>query len=150
MDWRSIPTASATEAAWAAGFIDGEGCFSLYSYDRATEGRPGTYTWHFAISAGQKIKAPLDFLSSLFGGGVWLRKGTLWVWQITDAPRIEECLKHITPHLIVKTEQASVMQDYIDLLRSRDGRGRKVTSDELTQRHALAVRLADLKRVASV
>lgn len=64
-----------TDLAWAAGFLEGEGSF-------------GCHGGSTRVSAGQVQKEPLDRLSKLFGGKMWLKQPTgmstkpIWIWYL--------------------------------------------------------------------
>lgn len=61
---------------WAAGFIEGEGCFSFFNTC------PG-------VVVGQKYREPLDKLERLFGGNIYLiTNGKHWAWNLYGAKAI--------------------------------------------------------------
>lgn len=78
----SIPR-STKDLAWAAGFLEGEGCFSNY-------GSP-------IVTAAQVQREPLDRLSFMFGGNITYRKingaagRSIWTWR-THAYRAAEIM----------------------------------------------------------
>lgn len=77
---RSTRSPTTKELAWAAGFLEGEGCFSVR----------GDY--HIAcISASQVNPEPLQTLHSIFGGslnerfGSHERQSDYWHWGVSGA-----------------------------------------------------------------
>lgn len=74
-EWTSTTKAAVTPSlkglTWAAGFLEGEGCF----YWRNTE----------MIAAGQVQKEPLLWLQQMFGGNIALKKNgknAIWSWLV--------------------------------------------------------------------
>lgn len=87
---------SRDEIAWAAGFLEGEGCF-------ATNG--AVPKGHLRVRATQKNREPLDRLWEMFGGRLNYKKnghkkdGTktwLWDWQV-NGKRALDVMNHIYP-----------------------------------------------------
>lgn len=67
-------TPSQEDIAWAAGFLEGEGCFGAKV--RAT----GVYG---SINAGQVNREPLERLQAMFGGSIRpAANGTIFVWAV--------------------------------------------------------------------
>mgnify|MGYP001577332679 CR=1 FL=1 len=70
-----------TDIAWAAGFLEGDGCVSFFSGSPSAE-------------AGQATTEPLEKLQRLFGGSIYFYpKGKtcykpgapFWVWRVNGA-----------------------------------------------------------------
>lgn len=99
-----------TRIAWAAGFLDGEGCFFVGT--RSDRDPSGSSHWRFMIEAAQTDIRPLEILQSLFGGVVCVKhkqKATwskTWKWSLHQRHRIEECITTLRPFLVVKGEDA--------------------------------------------
>lgn len=117
--WVQWAKMSEIEYAWAAGFMDGEGCFfaSFIERDR------GTYTVNLRplVSAAQISRAPLERLQGLFGGHLPEqprvrsesdRKNArpIWLWQLSSSKDILFLCEKLLPHLTVKKEQAEIMR----------------------------------------
>lgn len=91
-----------SEIAWAAGFIDGEGCFSL-AY-RNVKGRNP----HFRLSVTQSDRRPLDKLAAIAGHGNVhgpykyasrsLSKKSTYTWTLTG-PWALSFYKSLKPYL---------------------------------------------------
>lgn len=100
-----------TERAWAAGFLDGEGSFTI-------DGRP-TRHYRPMISATQIDRTPLFLLRDWFGGHVYTqrtlaeRRATS-SWQCSSRINVLDVLTEIRPFLIVKAAQADLMLEYLN------------------------------------
>lgn len=100
-----------SEAEWAycAGFIDGEGCFTLRRHKR----KDGSYysSQPFLIVM-QKDRRPLDALHGIMGGRIYpfRKQGQEDCWQLhVGGKELQEALTHLIPHLILKREQAEAL-----------------------------------------
>lgn len=76
------------DIAWAAGFLEGEGCFGWYGGDTRRKDKPHlTRTANAVVNACQNEREPLDRLVSIFGAGRINRKknhkyeSTAWEWR---------------------------------------------------------------------
>lgn len=107
---------SGLDIAWAAGFIDGEGCFSLFPAKgkgcHPTTCQPG-------LSVAQARREPLDHLAELFGGSVVTNGSKAWQWQIQSGERLREIIPLLLPHLILKKDEAEVVLAYAMTIRRR-------------------------------
>ena len=77
-----VKSISKTNIAWAAGFLDGEGCFSFY------KNRKGSI--NFQVDAGQMDDWPLRKLTGILGGQVHLIRNSnhgnmIWKWYASGA-----------------------------------------------------------------
>lgn len=97
--------------AWAAGFLDGEGCFTISRTSNPRQLTP-------RVTAAQIVRTPLDRLVDLFNGSVSTRpppKGNRrqeWRWELCGATAMTHALPLLIPHLIVKHDQAVLMLEY--------------------------------------
>ena len=95
---------------WAAGFVDGEGCFSASFVPPKTAKARGYY--HLTLSVSQTLRPPLETLQSLFGGSIAPMHGTgrnkdFWAWTVaTRQARL--AAERLHPHLQVKAPQAAI------------------------------------------
>lgn len=108
-----------TELAWAAGFIDGEGCFGFYTYKQ----KPRlTVYGMLKLDVSQAHQEPLDRLFQVLGvghvTGPHIRKNPKWspiyhfqVYGFSDIQRISELL---SPWLcsIKRTQLETALADY--------------------------------------
>lgn len=134
-----------TDYAWAAGFLDGEGCFTLLKH--------GSSSTHYSqralhISASQADIQPLIKLREMFGGRVGRRsrdtlKGTpIYVWTLgMSSKTVAEFVPQVLPYLIVKHRQAEILLEFSTTIRRR-GRPKSgivslTTQDEIDTRMRL-------------
>jgi hypothetical protein len=102
-----------TEYAWAAGFLDGEGCFRLIR--RQGKGKISHVSRQSYIGASQTVREPLDKLAEMFGGKVRIQKRltvsgkTAWHWEVNGAETVRNCIIKLLPYLMVKQNQAKVV-----------------------------------------
>jgi hypothetical protein len=106
MSWR--------EVAWAAGVIDGEGCFNL---NRATRNRPRDIA-RLDVAQGSRTGTPEMLLrfQRIFGFGTvsqgYVRKDRpnatpIYFWTVASLPRVQAVLAMVWPWLgPIKGEQA--------------------------------------------
>lgn len=116
---------TATDYAWAAGFVDGEGCVSLHLHTR----RPGTKYPLVQLIVVQKDRRPLDHLQVIFGANETIgttRRGPkhrTYYRLVFSGRRAAEVLTKLLPHLILKRDVAIVglaLQASIDEYSRRD------------------------------
>ena len=105
-----------TRYAWAAGFLDGEGCFSLTK-------TPRSFT--VVLIVCQCRPEPLDELSALFGGAVYLNSRTtaagtpIYQWRCPGgAQGIVETIEKVLPYLILKRREAELILQYCKTVTS--------------------------------
>lgn len=108
---------SATEAAWLAGFFDGEG--SLIGYKRKGKDFVG---WR--ISIGNTSLPALERCKAYTNVGTIGSKRVLpnpkhnpqWLWQVNGQRDIVDLLKQMLPYLLIKKEKAeSFLNNWEDL-----------------------------------
>lgn len=98
---------SSTEAAWLAGFLDGEGSVSV-----SLGGRDGKYrTWK--LSAPNTAKRSLEKCLKITGAGSIVvkyekteQRKKLWQWQVQAQREIRDTLIQVLPYLVIKHKQA--------------------------------------------
>ena len=130
-------------AAWAAGFLDGEGC--IFGYERIAG---GYRRFSFGIQVAQAVREPLDLLQQTWGGAVRFQKKQQshyrdqWSWTISgeDGARF---LTDVLPYLRVKAESARVA---IPCLFRTHKHGVPFTDDEVIGRQAAVVVLRRLNQ----
>lgn len=115
-----MPTDVEYRYAWAAGFLDGEGCF--FMLQRGSN----KLTYCPGITVTQIDRKPLDELAALFGGTVRHQGFTSagnkkWQWSISKASELVKIIDCILPYLIFKKDQARAVRDLCSLMRR--GRG---------------------------
>ena len=96
----SPPEPDPLDLAWAAGFLEGEGCFGYYFH------RPGARNGSLHLNASQKEREPLDRLREIFGVGFITQKIDRRGGQAVDPPlpRLEDpaispVMRMLLPHM---------------------------------------------------
>jgi hypothetical protein len=133
--------------AWAAGFIDGEGCIYIHRF------RVRRYARHYyalVVSVGQSGKHGrmcLERLQESYGGRVYhhgpdrrANRQEKWNWSIRTAAAAE-FLARIRPYLIVKADQADVALEFRSLVGGVGVRA----GDRYALHEALYWRMRELK-----
>ena len=97
------PKCGDTQAAWAAGFVDGEGCITFGT-------RGNLYP---RVCASQKFREPLDHIRDVLGGVVvalkpWANGAQYYEWSANGSVAIA-ALKVMLPYLRLKREQAELV-----------------------------------------
>lgn len=116
------------EDAWAAGFLDGEGCIVIRSavdrrWQDGTRGTNGKAYTTFALfvtatQTGADIPPSLKRLQTRYGGGITIHAQRLnrrpsYTWTLT-ARKAEAFLRAVLPYLTEKHEQAQIALAYRD------------------------------------
>jgi hypothetical protein len=101
------------EYIWAAGFLDGEGCFAL---TRSSNKRCDETTRNAVVNAVQIRKAPLDRLARAFGGEVRIMRvnnkdQTIWQWTVTGK-KVIPIIEAVLPYLCGKQDEARAVLEY--------------------------------------
>lgn len=132
-----------TDIAWAAGFIDGEGNFSI--------------TWsgtnlYCLVQAANTDRRPLEKLVALFGGKIYVhskgndRHAVSYKWR-TVAAGASAAAEKVLPYLMVKSEQAKIVIEFQKLVRRKiPGFNRALSDEEFKARAECFTRLAALNR----
>jgi hypothetical protein len=137
-----------TDAAWAAGFMDGDGHIGLRMV-------PSTGTTAPRISAGQVIRDPLEELQRLFGGSI---KGPFaskrgnsdkYLWSLSNTAEFVFCLEEILPYLRVKRRQAVLLLSYLQAVVGETGAkfNQGLSEDQLRQRISFFLEMKELNRL---
>lgn len=138
----SSPTYTVADIAWAAGFIDGEGCFTL-----AKSGRSSASAYWRAplVSAGQKTLRPLEKLHSMFGGKIYgPQKSGMWYWKLQNAEQVRTVVPILLPYLVVKQLEAEIVLAYAQEMQpvGRKGKPKGLSEPEQLRRRELILRLS--------
>jgi hypothetical protein len=127
-----------TDLAWAAGFIDGEGCIGVYS----NGSKSSTIV---SLSVSQKYNRPLLKLISLFGGRLKSKSTPVGFmeWRLYGS-KATNVLELIAPYLDTnKKEQAELAIKFQSTITER---GFKVSTDVWEYRADLARQIKEWKR----
>src|SRR5262252_6649280 len=104
-----MPITQRLMIAWAAGFIDGEGCIGIYA-NASRDGRP---VYRLSLTASQHGNdAPLERLLSLFGGSITqIQQGKAAYWGVTSK-KAADAIREMLPYLTVKRKQAELALEF--------------------------------------
>jgi hypothetical protein len=129
--------------AWAAGFLDGEGCFGLYGSGASKNVHKATR--QPTVSATQVDPAPLLRLTLMFGGKIrrQSRNAPACEWRLTSAAKVIEVVPLVLPYLTVKKGQAECVLEYAKLMNHR---GRYYDDENAAARMLLIERFDSLRR----
>lgn len=111
----------AKDLAYAAGFLDGEGSFSIK---------------RSSVQATNTYKPVLDWFAEKFGGSVNSRSYSIkpaWVWVLCGNKAADFC-KEIAPYLQEKRQRAL---DLVEYRQTIGAKGRNLTPKELEMRAKL-------------
>lgn len=106
---------TATQAAYMAGIMDGEGMFYIGNY--SGNRKNGDKHFQTVIAVASTDKCLIDWLYNVFGGGIGqytpkqLSKNSrkqVYRWQATSNRLLHIC-EVILPYLVIKKRQAEIM-----------------------------------------
>jgi hypothetical protein len=124
-----------TDYAWAAGFLDGEGCFTVVKSGHDSN------VLSPVINCGQTNVDPLMRLQSMFGGNVRQSKrkytsnqSIAHYWHLTDAASVLRCIDKLLPYLSCKRGEAELLAQICKLVGKR---GVKTTYLNIHRRQCL-------------
>ena len=106
-------SASAKELAYIAGFLDGEGCFSLVP--RKKGGKVNGY--FVRVNVVNTNRAIIVWMREIFGGNLYMRKrqkkNHKVAWSLTlSEVQAGALLRRVLPYLRVKQQQAKLLLAY--------------------------------------
>lgn len=112
----------ATDKAWAAGFIDGEGYLHLQPVSRRRS--DGYRNRKPRIEVAQANLVPLYKLRSMFGGSIVkikrygdVKRKTAWRWDLCGGRPVRRAVKCVIPYLTVKHWQALLLLEFIETMK---------------------------------
>lgn len=97
--------------AWAAGFIDGEGCVSV---TESTKSGNRNRQFQAVINASQAKRAPLDRLKEILGGSVGSLRdvyGGCWQWRVYG-DNVLRVARLLLPHVAYKKRQLELAIEF--------------------------------------
>jgi hypothetical protein len=109
---------------YLAGFIDGEGYISVVKHKDSRTARG--FTLHPIINISGSDKEVLNQLNNVVNGKIRTKQkqyGCKQVYdiQLQDLEGIKALLKSIIPYLLIKSKQATLMKEFVELrLRNRN------------------------------
>lgn len=141
------------EIGWIAGFLDGEGYFSIYSRGSAGEGRGFDHMPRALIRVNQAgIREPLDKLQYLLGGSIHeaarrTSKGKrVWGWTLQSATVMRETLPLLIPHMTVKRREAELVLRFAQTIRTKANASR-LSDEQIDERMSIAAELLLVRKV---
>ena len=147
-DSLNFHTWDVADLAWAAGFIDGDGCISMYQVKRVYR---KYHEFKIQLSAVNTNLECLQKLQLMFGGSInVMHKGDdernwkkSWIWIVTHR-RAARVLEAIGPYMLIKHERAVLALESRSLV---DVEHRKHRSDEtINKLIAIRDRFSELNR----
>ncbi len=138
----------ADNLAWAAGFIDGEGCISI-----SGSVHPGKVSPYHQLRLGvvNTDKTAIEELKRIFSLGSISRKERkghykpIYRWNVADY-NAAKVLTGILPYLRVKKAEARIALDFIVLRGVTNGSGKVLTDEVVAMREAYRMHLQELKK----
>lgn len=126
-----MPEPSDTDWAYAAGFVDGEGCIAI---SRSFVNTRNRYYYSVQVVVTNRDRGVLDWMQSVWGG--WVVAGTTpighaqraWNWRAPTGTSALSFLNGLRPWLRIKGAQCDNALAMIELLRPgrRLGKGRQL------------------------
>jgi hypothetical protein len=138
------------DKAYAAGFIDGEGCITV-RHSRGVKHRPEwNSSWYASITVSQCERSSLDWFSERWGGAVrsmskraeLRNESPAWEWAIVGQ-HFYRLMDDVYPML--KTKRPHALNALrLRTLRLARGRGNAMTPEEITEREDIELRAHQL------
>jgi hypothetical protein len=137
---------SAAELAYLAGFLDGEGTFTVYKVKQ-----PNTTVYNALISASQNSRPVLDWIHNTFGGKIFQLNKTGnrevgYQWMLKEKFELIALLPQLFSYLKVKDLQARLLLKYCTEFKD-SCRGHLVSQDDHELRTAYCGLFTDLNSV---
>lgn len=136
-----------TDYAWAAGFLDGEGCLGVY----VGSGYGGCKTHVVRVSVSSTSREVVEHLQGIIGGSVTVKSHQREGWsqgyqlQISRAAAVVHALEMLMPYIVLKRPEAELVLQFCRGITSKSSPKAKLTDEERAWRDGLVVQLHDLK-----
>lgn len=130
----------ANDYSWAAGFLDGEGCFTL---NKGQLGANGERRRTSTLYVSQKRSQPLDKLQIMFGGYVYNYR--LYEYKLTGT-LLRPALECVIPYLVLKRDEAELLLTYSMRMQRHWGRA-PIPQEEHEARTSLEKQLRACKEL---
>lgn len=130
--------ATTEQKAYLAGIIDGEGCIRICKQRPRAINRDYSTIYFLRIEVRMVDREAIDFLKSVFGGGVYVYKNhksskpVIFDWIVSHRNAVK-IIKDIYPYLRVKKNQADLALKFSETI-GKVGRNKNGTSKKLTNR----------------
>jgi hypothetical protein len=132
MSFLNLPPLTDVQAAYLAGFLDGEGHFGINRHKR--KDNCSGYRYGGSIRVSQTEQDVMKFIQSFAGGAMGFCTGkgnNKDQWNLFWSPNAcRWLLPQIRPYLIRKAEIADVLQEFLDNVRARENYGRTDTEKQ--------------------
>ena len=136
LDWTP-----AEKAAYAAGFIDGDGCILCDAGRRNARGHRAIYP---RLEAGTNHAGPLRLLAHMYGGSIYRsRTENNFRWKITCGSALA-AIEDMLPYMLVRRDQAAVALGFKPLLGSAAG-GARMSDETRRAREQIYIGLSAYK-----
>ena len=106
--------------SYLAGFFDGEGCISVSQTPRTSRIR---------VAVTNTKKEVVEEYYNRFGGSIFLanrddspQARPQWVWSLAKKSEIQRFLDEVGKHLVLKSEQVKLADEYLCLLQDQGRR----------------------------
>lgn len=130
------------DAAWAAGFFDGEGCIRC-------ERRKSNGAFYMSITATQAVLEPLQKLIDMFGGDLQYQKREgkehIISWR-AHGGTAESALRSMLPYLTVKRTQAELAIEFQGTVNPKEHRTLAINDEIKTRRVEIYEQMKKEKR----
>lgn len=149
--------AAVTDLAWAAGFIDGDGSFSITRLGKSVS---GVVRLQAQVSVTSKDIRPVTKLIEVLGGtaevihhgsGGLKPFSSYYHWRLRGK-KAYDAIKLIEPYLVLKREQANLATEYLDSMAKTRLTGRGLDSMDIlntnVSRVGFAAQMSALNRKA--
>ena len=104
---------SEQEIAWAAGFIDGEGCITISR--RSPNGHTKSVIHQGVLMVANNHLPSLEHLRDIFGVGSIQRTGVRgWTWHVYSGDA-KSVIESVMPYLVTKRTEAEIIMEYFNL-----------------------------------
>ena len=124
------------QLAWAAGFIDGEGCIRC---------RPREGLYRVRLAVAQNESQPLLLLQYCFGGNVIKGKTTqVYIWEFNGVDVIN-ALEELVPFLVTKKEEAQEVIKYKHCYENLTGPLSDIVKQQRSNLYYILQKLKDKK-----
>lgn len=104
---------SASDKAYTAAIIDGEGWIYANKFRRKDTGHMSTPC---QIGVANTCKRVLEWLQTRYGGKIYHRNGSnMYSWEVIRMSEMLNLLKSVRPYMIIKRDIADLMIAFLEL-----------------------------------
>lgn len=115
---KSLPLPNFPSRKWLAGYIDGDGCFSVNHLSKSGKAYP-----IFVIASTDYDSEGIEVIQKAFGGGIYTNDKHIVSYRLHLAPsKAKQFIGLFVKYLIVKQDQAQLILRYAIMGHYRDGK----------------------------